>query len=892
MAFIYDLTDTWNAGGTTFNAIKMNVTDTASAAASKLITVQVSGSEKFSVKKDGVGYFAGNVGIGTTSPASGIDVIANSGGYFRGSSAGIIVLDDTGVADASTPMRWMSSDSGSQIFYAANRNASNNRTTGSVEHMRINASGNVGIGTSSPSALLDVAGDAEINGLTVGRGAGDVSTNTASGNQALYSNTTGNNNTASGYQALYSNTTGDNNTASGRGALFFNTEGGSNTASGRDALYSNTTGSNNTAFGIRALRDNTTGNNNTASGYQALYSNTTGNNNTASGYQALQSNTTGNNNTVSGYQTLYSNTEGAQNTASGRDALYFNTTGNNNTASGYQALYNNTTGERNTASGYQVLRLNTTGVRNTAYGYLAGYDNTEGTQNTYIGYNTGRGITTGNYNTIVGADVTGLSASLSNNVIIADGQGNRRINIDSSGRVGIGTTSPESKLDVYNPSGTQGIIVKRSTTTSAAPYMQLQAGAANTRIDATGALVFNTAAIGGSPAERMRIDSSGNVGIGTSSPTSMLHLKGASEPTITLEDTSIPSKVELRALNYGFGVEINDSEALRIDTDGNVGIGTTSPSNRLDVSLEDTTTNRTNPINVTAITATSSAAAGPVYTGFGPALVFRSESYDGTVYAGPRVRMAINDDSISTTAGSSLAFDVTATKGASPTEAMRINPDGSVGIGTTSPDSKLYVRDQVAAAELRIGYNGTSQNYYDANTHFFRTGVGVESMRITSGNLLVGKTAANSASPGCELRPTVAVFTASGSNALSLRRNTSDGGAALFFRDGTNVGSISVTTSATAYNTSSDARLKDNIADAEDAASLIDAIQVRKFDWKADGSHQRYGMIAQELVEVAPEAVSVPQDEDEMMGVDYSKLVPMLVKEIQSLRARVAQLEG
>ena len=67
---------------------------------------------------------------------------------------------------------------------------------------------------------------------------------------------------------------------------------------------------------------------------------------------------------------------------------------------------------------------------------------------------------------------------------------------------------------------------------------------------------------------------------------------------------------------------------------------------------------------------------------------------------------------------------------------------------------------------------------------------------------------------------------------------------------------------------------------------------MRSFKWNADGSEQHYGMIAQELLTVAPEAVSVPADPDDMMGVDYSKLVPMLVKEIQSLRARMAQLEG
>jgi hypothetical protein len=98
--------------------------------------------------------------------------------------------------------------------------------------------------------------------------------------------------------------------------------------------------------------------------------------------------------------------------------------------------------------------------------------------------------------------------------------------------------------------------------------------------------------------------------------------------------------------------------------------------------------------------------------------------------------------------------------------------------------------------------------------------------------------------------------------------------------------------SSVVYNTSSDQRLKENIADANDAGSKIDSIQVRKFDWKVDGSHQDYGMVAQELIEVAPEAVSAPEDPEDMMGVDYSKLVPLMLKEIQSLRARIAALES
>jgi hypothetical protein len=90
----------------------------------------------------------------------------------------------------------------------------------------------------------------------------------------------------------------------------------------------------------------------------------------------------------------------------------------------------------------------------------------------------------------------------------------------------------------------------------------------------------------------------------------------------------------------------------------------------------------------------------------------------------------------------------------------------------------------------------------------------------------------------------------------------------------------------------SDQRLKQNIADADDAGSTIDAIQVRKFDWIKDGRHQSYGMIAQELAEVYPEAVSVPENEEDTLGIATGDLIPMLIKEVQSLRSRVAELES
>ena len=141
----------------------------------------------------------------------------------------------------------------------------------------------------------------KVNGLTVGKGAGtNNSTNTAIGNDALYSNQTGDFNTAIGRGTLGSNTSGYMNTAIGTSALGGNTEGFFNTATGGGSLQLNTTGVNNTATGANALAKNMTGQSNTAHGASALYNNT-GGYNTATGTNALGTNTTGANNTAIGY---------------------------------------------------------------------------------------------------------------------------------------------------------------------------------------------------------------------------------------------------------------------------------------------------------------------------------------------------------------------------------------------------------------------------------------------------------------------------------------------------------------------------------------------------------------------------------------------------------------
>jgi len=272
--------------------------------------------------------------------------------------------------------------------------------------------------------------------------------------------------------------------------------------------------------------------------------------------------------------------------------------------------------------------------------------------------------------------------------------------------------------------------------------------------------------------------------------------------------------------------------------------------------------------------------------------------------------------SISTSTDYKNDFVIQARTGSGDTyeERMRIDSSGNVGIGTSSPTGvgsyKILqikggstsnggmIRLETSDGTSGVGrlYTGSNSTVLEANSNdplVFGTNA-TERMRIdTSGNLLAGKTSSSINAAGVEVDGgnNRVYVTRDSARPLSLNRLTSNGDILGFFKNGTSVGNISVTASATAYNTSSDQRLKENIADADDAGSKIDAIQVRKYDWKADGSHQDYGMIAQELQTVAPEAVSGDADSEEMMGVDYSKLVPMLIKEIQSLRNRVAQLE-
>lgn len=268
--------------------------------------------------------------------------------------------------------------------------------------------------------------------------------NTAEGQSALFSLTTGQWNTAIGFEALKNDGTGGENTATGARALFYNSSGVRNTGNGAFALFTNITGSDNSAFGWGALAQNTTdvhgvaGNSNTALGSRALENSTTGSQNTAVGVDALSFNDNGSGNTAVGYQALQLTAMAGSIGASG------------NTAIGYQALQNNADGANvgvgNTAVGSNALQNCQGGLYNTAVGNFAGLALQGGSRNIYVG---NRGVTSENSTIRLGDSQDQTRTFIAGIRNVTTGNGDAvPVLIDSSGQLGTMNSSRRFKKDV------------------------------------------------------------------------------------------------------------------------------------------------------------------------------------------------------------------------------------------------------------------------------------------------------------------------------------------------------------------------------------------------------------------------------------------------------------
>jgi hypothetical protein len=484
-----------------------------------------------------------------------------------------------------------------------------------------------------------------------------------------------------------------------------------------------------------------------------------------------------------------------------------------------------------------------------------------------------------------------------------------------AGNLGIGTSSPAVKLDI---TGNDRLVRLNATSSNALIRYSLSGVAKFSEglNDPSGWILYDDAA----SAYRLLVDYSGNLGVGSVLPGAKLDvagnalLSGSSGYKYLYFNTSTEGSTVRSAKigkNYDSPFELGiwssthsagnatatvfyrdlTTESMRLDASGNLGIGTSSPlaGMKLDVA--------------------GLVAIGPIVatSGLGGNIRYRDDTSTQRYAVGILGTAAETAFSI---------YDVV-----NSAERVRLTSTGNLGIGTSSPGTKLDVQGSVPFARVKdnsTGYLGfraenNSGNFYfgiDSSTGGFYGSAyarvlysdgaypmafftnATERMRLdSSGNLLVGTTALTATPISGHV---LALAGTAAYHAIGHATGTPTGDYyATFSYNGTLIGSITQSgTTAVLYNLTSDQRLKTNIVDAAPASALIDAIQVRQFDWKSDGSHQRYGFIAQELVIVAPEAVHAPANPDEMMAVDYSKLVPLLVKELQSLRARVAQLES
>jgi hypothetical protein len=227
------------------------------------------------------------------------------------------------------------------------------------------------------------------------------------------------------------------NTAEGQNALFSLSSGSANSAVGWYSLFSNTDGSFNTGVGAGTLLFNVgdqsigAGLQNTAVGTAALLNNTTGSANTATGVSALVNNTLANANTATGAGALFTNATGDLNTAIGASALFANN-GDDNTAIGASALLNNTTGSLNTAIGLNALVNNTTGGANIALGVSAGSGVVTASNVIAIG--------------VVGADVS--NSCYIGGIFNQTSSGGAAVFVNSGGQLGTATSSQRFKADI------------------------------------------------------------------------------------------------------------------------------------------------------------------------------------------------------------------------------------------------------------------------------------------------------------------------------------------------------------------------------------------------------------------------------------------------------------
>ena len=546
-------------------------------------------------------------------------------------------------------------------------------------------------------------------------------------------------------------------------------------------------------------------------------------------------------------------------------------------------------------------------------------------------------------------------------------------------RVGINESSPSASLHVT--SGTTDVVADFESTDANA-WIQIRDNSTTDTAVMVGAIGDDMRLRAGSN-ERVRIDSSGNVGIGTTSPSNNLDiLSTTSGATVSARVGSTAASGVNNAnliinnggtgnatLRFDYESSTNrasigvpqstqalffttaGSERARIDSSGRLLVGTSSAPtgglpqfSRFTVSLNNDAASNGGQLNL------AGDARGSLSIGDALGQLLFTDSTNGTYGS---IQCQLDATPGNGDYPGRIVLATTADGAASPTERMRIDSSGNVGIGTTSPDGKLHVHSGSAGSvtangnannlviensdtggisiltpDNGFGYimwgsptsnEGAILRYRDSDNIFsigtedtngilqFRTGAGTEAMRITNGgDLLVNRTTRRSNEKfSVDNADNVAYFgCTTNSNVSSIQMvhayaQGSQSATQIQFQNNTatTVGSIQSTGSATSFNTSSDYRLKENVVDLDGAITRVKQLSPKRFNFIADADTTVDGFLAHEAQTVVPEAVTGTHNEVDSdnnpvyQGIDQSKLVPLLTAALQEAIAKIETLE-
>ena len=470
--------------------------------------------------------------------------------------------------------------------------------------------------------------------------------------------------------------------------------------------------------------------------------------------------------------------------------------------------------------------------------------------------------------------------------------GTNAVYIDSSQNVGIGTASPAAKLDVrgsstylVNATNPTAWVSVDSALTTGSMYNQWNT---TSSVGITGTYTNHPHTFVTNNNERMRIDSSGNVGIGTASPSYNLHVKNGSGNCLIAAQygtgtigllTAGSNTVDLKAFNGTNDVltfTTGASERMRIDSSGNVGIGTSSPGTQFNVYKSTATAVNIRPQNSLA------------YADFGP-------QADGSVY-GPFATPAASTQLVVGTSNSNPFTFYT-----NSAERMRIDSSGNVGIGTTSPGAKLQVAGTSGSAQFQAGTaaNGYFQiNAFDSSTVY----------------CVVGGANATQAVFGSQSNIPTSFFT------NNTERMRIEAGGNLLIGYTSSNGSYKLQVNSQIFATSStiatsDARYKENVEELSGALDIVKSLRPVSFDWKVHPIHnfdtktKTVGFLAQDVQQTLAgkpylnsiiktnECVIEPEVKDEngivtkeavteeFLGIAESNMISILTAAIKELKA-------